>query len=146
MLEVLIEIKDRIDSAIVLITHDLGVVAGVADRVMVMYAGRQVELGTTDEIFYEPRHPYTLGLLAVVARASTTPATNRCCRSPGQPPSLIRRRRAARSTRAAAFARCPVCAQRGPELASSTGDAAPLGVPLRRDARGRHRRLAAGQG
>ena len=68
VLEVLIEIKDEIDSAIILITHDLGVVAGLADRVMVMYAGRQVEMGTTDEIFYEPRHPYTLGLLASLPR------------------------------------------------------------------------------
>src|SRR3712207_617978 len=53
VLEVLIGIKDEIDSAIMLITHDLGVVAGLADRVMVMYAGRQVELGTADEVFYD---------------------------------------------------------------------------------------------
>ena len=51
-----------------LITHDLGVVAGVADRVLVMYAGRQAELGTVDEIFYEPSHPYTKGLLASLPR------------------------------------------------------------------------------
>src|SRR6185295_6558881 len=64
VLEVLLAIKDEIDSAIWLITHDLGVVAGISDRVMVMYAGRQVELGSTDEIFYSPGHPYTRGLLA----------------------------------------------------------------------------------
>ena len=68
VLEVLIDIKDEIDSAIMLITHDLGVVAGLADQVMVMYAGRQVEIGTVDEIFYETRHPYTLGLLASLPR------------------------------------------------------------------------------
>ncbi len=57
VLEVLVEIKDKIDSAIMLITHDLGVVAGLSDQMMVMYAGSQVELGTTDEIFYEHGPP-----------------------------------------------------------------------------------------
>ena len=90
VLEVLIDIKDEIDSGIILITHDLGVVAGLADQVMVMYAGRQVEMGTVDEIFYESRHPYTLGLLASLPRLDDTgdeplvPIT-------GSPPSLIRR-------------------------------------------------------
>jgi len=88
VLEVLIDIKDEIDSAIILITHDLGVVAGLAHNVMVMYAGRQVEMGTTDEIFYESRHPYTLGLLASLPRLDDVgdeplvPIT-------GAPPSLI---------------------------------------------------------
>ncbi|HWA19864.1 MAG TPA: ABC transporter ATP-binding protein [Devosia sp.] len=50
-------------TSLVMITHDLGVVAGLADRMMVMYAGRAVETGTVDELFYDPRHPYTLGLL-----------------------------------------------------------------------------------
>ena len=68
VLEVLMRIKDEIDSAIMLITHDLGVVAGLADRVMVMYAGRTVEVGTAPELFYRARHPYTLGLLASLAR------------------------------------------------------------------------------
>ena len=63
VLEVLLNIKDEIDSAIMLITHDLGVVAGMSDQVMVMYAGKQAELGTADEVFYESSHPYTLGLL-----------------------------------------------------------------------------------
>ena len=63
VLEVLIGIKDEIDSAIILITHDLGVVAGLADQVMVMYAGRQVEMGTADEIFYESRTRTRSGLL-----------------------------------------------------------------------------------
>ena len=71
VLEVLERIQDRTRSSIILITHDLGVVAGVADRVLVMYAGRQVELGAVDELFYEPRHPYTAGPARVAARAST---------------------------------------------------------------------------
>ena len=50
----------------ILITHDLGLVAGIADRILVMYAGRVVEEGATDQIFYEPQHPYTLGLLGAV--------------------------------------------------------------------------------
>ena len=62
VLEVIERIQDRTRSSVVLITHDLGVVAGIADRVMVMYAGRQVELGSVDEIFYSPGHPYTRGL------------------------------------------------------------------------------------
>src|SRR4029077_12379244 len=68
VLEVLERIQDRTNSAIVLITHDLGVVAGVSDRVLVMYAGRPVETGVVDEIFYASRHPYTLGLLASLPR------------------------------------------------------------------------------
>jgi oligopeptide/dipeptide ABC transporter ATP-binding protein len=88
VLEVLMEIKDRINSAIILITHDLGVVAGGADRVMVMYAGRAVEVGTTDDVFYETRHPYTLGLLASLPRVDDT-GTERLVPIKGAPPSLI---------------------------------------------------------
>ena len=54
--------------ALILITHDLGVVAGIVDRVNVMYAGRIVETAPVDEIFRDPRHPYTLGLLASIPR------------------------------------------------------------------------------
>ena len=67
VLEVLLDIKDEIDSAIMLITHDLGVVAGMADRVMVMYAGRAVETGTADEIFYETRAPLHAGAAGLPA-------------------------------------------------------------------------------
>ena len=90
VLEVLERIQDRTSSSIVLITHDLGVVAGVADRVLVMYAGRRVEEGTVDEIFYEPRHPYTLGLLASLPRLDRSGANTRLYRIKGQPPSLLR--------------------------------------------------------
>jgi oligopeptide transport system ATP-binding protein len=63
MLELFKNLTNDFGTALVLITHDLGVVAGVADRMMVMYGGRAVEKGITDELFYDPRHPYTLGLL-----------------------------------------------------------------------------------
>ncbi len=88
VLEVLERIQDRTSSSILLITHDLGVVAGTADRVLVMYAGRQVELGTVDDIFYDPRHPYTRGLLASLPRIDGTREA-RLHRIEGQPPSLI---------------------------------------------------------
>jgi oligopeptide/dipeptide ABC transporter ATP-binding protein len=90
VLEVLERIQDRTNSAIVLITHDLGVVAGVADRVVVMYAGRPVETSVVDEIFYHPRHPYTIGLMASLPRLDAAGArTERLYRIKGQPPSLI---------------------------------------------------------
>ena len=63
MLDLFKTLTTDLGTALVLITHDLGVVAGVADRMMVMYGGRAVEKGTVDELFYDPRHPYTLGLL-----------------------------------------------------------------------------------
>ena len=62
------ELRDATGAAIVIVTHDLGVVADIADRVLVMYAGRVVEQGTLDELFYDPRHPYTWGLLGSIAR------------------------------------------------------------------------------
>src|SRR5437660_5290181 len=90
VLEVIERVQNRTNSAIVLITHDLGVVAGVADRVLVMYAGRQVATGNVDQIFYESRHPYTLGLLASLPRLDESGArVLRLHRIKGQPPSLI---------------------------------------------------------
>ncbi|MGH9247568.1 MAG: oligopeptide/dipeptide ABC transporter ATP-binding protein, partial [Acidimicrobiales bacterium] len=88
VLEVLVGIKDEIDSAIILITHDLGVVAGLAHRVMVMYAGRAAEEATTREVFYEPRHPYTLGLLASLPRTDDV-GDEPLVPIVGAPPSLI---------------------------------------------------------
>ena len=90
VLEVFERIQEQTNSAVILITHDLGVVAGMADRVLVMYAGRQAEVGTTDELFYEPRHPYTLGLLASLPRVDRGARGERLYRIKGQPPSLIR--------------------------------------------------------
>jgi oligopeptide/dipeptide ABC transporter ATP-binding protein len=74
--------------AVVLITHDLGVVAEVADRVVVMYAGQIVEDGTLDEIFYNPQHPYTWGLLGSLARLDQ-PRPERLPQIAGAPPSLL---------------------------------------------------------
>jgi len=87
ILEKLMEVKDAVDAAIVLITHDLGVVAGMAHRVMVMYAGRQVELGSTDQVFRTPRMPYTAGLLGSIPSLDSTEGRLRPI--PGAPPSLI---------------------------------------------------------
>lgn len=64
ILDLLRQLKDKINSSIMLITHDLGVIAEMADFVVVMYAGRVVERGTAEEVFHDPRHPYTVGLLA----------------------------------------------------------------------------------
>jgi oligopeptide/dipeptide ABC transporter ATP-binding protein len=90
VLEVLERIQARTNSAIMLITHDLGVVAGIVDRVIVMYAGRQVEFGTVEDTFYRPQHPYTEGLLASLPRLDRrADKTSRLHRIAGQPPSLI---------------------------------------------------------
>ena len=89
ILEVLKALRARTSAGIVLVTHDLGVVADIADRIAVMYAGRIVEQGTTDEIFYDPQHPYTWGLLGSITRVDR-PRPDRLPSIPGLPPSLIR--------------------------------------------------------
>jgi oligopeptide/dipeptide ABC transporter ATP-binding protein len=122
VLEVLLDIKDEIDSAIVLITHDLGVVAGVADNVMVMYAGRQAELGTTSEIFYESRHPYTLGLLASLPRLDDT-GNEPLVPIKGSPPSLINKPPGCPFHPRCRFARVPgLCNTEVPALRLVTGE------------------------
>ena len=87
ILDLLRDIQMKLGTATVLVSHDLGVVARVADRVAVMYAGRIVEIGTTEEIFYDPRHPYTWGLmrsLPAYAQRGEPLYT-----IPGMPPSLV---------------------------------------------------------
>ncbi len=81
-------LRQEFGMAVIMITHDLGVVAEVADRVMVMYAGRAVEAGTLDQVFYDPQHPYTWGLLGSLTRIDR-PRTQRLSQIAGQPPSLI---------------------------------------------------------
>jgi oligopeptide/dipeptide ABC transporter ATP-binding protein len=76
------------DSGVIFVTHDLGVVADIADRVLVMYGGRVVEQGTLDEIFYDPQHPYTWGLLGSITRMDREPP-HRLPSIPGMPPSLV---------------------------------------------------------
>ena len=68
ILDELRELRETSGTGIILVTHDLGVVADIADRVIVMYAGRVVEQGTLDELFYDPQHPYTWGLLGSITR------------------------------------------------------------------------------
>jgi oligopeptide/dipeptide ABC transporter ATP-binding protein len=90
ILELIKKLKSDFGSAVVLITHDLGVVADIADRILVMYAGRIVEEGDKEQIFYDPQHPYTWGLLGSIARLDR-PKPRRLTAIPGQPPSLINR-------------------------------------------------------
>jgi oligopeptide/dipeptide ABC transporter ATP-binding protein len=116
VLEVMERIQDRTSSSIMLITHDLGVVAGVADRVLVMYAGRVAEVAGVESVFYKPRHPYTQGLLGSLPRLDAREG-DRLARIVGQPPSLI-----ALPAWCAFHPRCPFaqvpgrCSEERPEL------------------------------
>jgi oligopeptide/dipeptide ABC transporter ATP-binding protein len=89
VLEVLKKARDETDAATILITHDLGLIAEMADRVIVMYAGKIVELGDVHTIFASPRHPYTVGLMDSLPRLTVDEEFLRPI--PGQPPSLINR-------------------------------------------------------
>jgi peptide/nickel transport system ATP-binding protein len=84
------ELREETGAAVILVTHDLGVVADIADRIAVMYAGRIVEQGTLDEIFYDPQHPYTWGLLGSITRVDK-PRPERLPAIAGLPPSLANR-------------------------------------------------------
>lgn len=86
ILELMRTLKRTKSNAMVLITHDLGVIAGLCDRVLVMYAGRIVEQGTVQDIFYNPQHPYTMGLLKSMPRLDVK--TDRLQTIAGQPPNL----------------------------------------------------------
>jgi peptide/nickel transport system ATP-binding protein len=88
ILDELKRLRDETDAGIILVTHDLGVVADIADRVIVMYAGRVVEQGTLDELFYDPLHPYTWGLLGSITRIDEA-LPPRLPAIPGLPPSLL---------------------------------------------------------
>lgn len=87
ILDLLKEIQTKLGTATILVSHDLGVVARCADRVAIMYAGKIVEIGTAEEVYYDPRHPYTWGLM------QSLPALNKGARElktiPGMPPTLI---------------------------------------------------------
>lgn len=86
MLELFKNLTDDFGTSLVLITHDLGVVAGIADRMMVMYGGRAVEFGSVDDLYYDPRHPYTFGLLHSTTHVENT--GERLAPIKGLPPSL----------------------------------------------------------
>jgi peptide/nickel transport system ATP-binding protein len=81
-------LREQAGAGIILVTHDLGVVAEIADRVLVMYGGRVVEQGTLDQIFYDPQHPYTWGLLGSITRVDRD-RSQRLVAIPGAPPSLL---------------------------------------------------------
>ncbi|MFJ5769212.1 ABC transporter ATP-binding protein [Psychrobacillus sp. NPDC093180] len=87
ILELMKDLQKKINTSIIFITHDLGVVANVADRVAVMYGGKIVEIGTVDEIFYNPQHPYTWGLLSSMPSLDT--AEEKLYAIPGTPPDLL---------------------------------------------------------
>jgi oligopeptide/dipeptide ABC transporter ATP-binding protein len=114
VLEALRVAQRETGAAMVLITHDLGVVAGQADRVLVMYAGKPVELGTVDDIYYSPRMPYTLGLLGSLPRLDANRA-QRLTPIQGAPPSLL-----SLPPGCPFMPRCPmaeeVCAEQEPDL------------------------------
>jgi peptide/nickel transport system ATP-binding protein len=120
ILELIKNLKAEFGSAVVLITHDLGVVADIADRILVMYAGRIVEEGDKEQIFYDPQHPYTWGLLGSIARLDR-PKVRRLTAIAGQPPSLINRPQGCNFR-----PRCPQafdrCREEDPVLTVKVGD------------------------
>jgi oligopeptide transport system ATP-binding protein len=113
IIDLLRDIQKKTDTSIILITHDLGVVAEMAHKVIVMYAGKVVERGTLHDIFYNPKHPYTWGLLRSVPRLDND-ANSELSSIPGTPPDLF-----APPTGCAFAARCPyamkVCKEIDPE-------------------------------
>jgi oligopeptide transport system ATP-binding protein len=89
ILELIARLRRDLNTAVILITHDLGVVAGVTDRILVMYAGHIAERAPTEELFADPRHPYTLGLLGAVPRLDAVRGSE-LVTIPGSPPDLLR--------------------------------------------------------
>jgi peptide/nickel transport system ATP-binding protein len=107
ILQVLRDLRDRLGTSILFITHDLGVIADVADRVVVMYAGRVVEAGPVDDLFAQPRHRYTAGLMAASPQPGRHAGTDRLDEIPGLVPVL------SEQPDACTFAdRCPVADDR----------------------------------
>jgi peptide/nickel transport system ATP-binding protein len=88
ILDLMRDIRRRLGTAIVLITHNLGVVADIADRVLVMYAGRKVEEASVHELFAHPQHPYTIGLLGAIPRPGRAEGNGRLREIPGRVPTL----------------------------------------------------------
>jgi peptide/nickel transport system ATP-binding protein len=117
IMEALDAARAETGAAMVLITHDLGVIAGQADRVMVMYAGKLVESGTAEDVFYTPRMPYTLGLLGSLPRLDRP--SERLTPIPGAPPSLVNMPPGCPFTPRCPLAR-PVCDGEEPELTATT--------------------------
>jgi oligopeptide transport system ATP-binding protein len=120
IIDLLRDIQKKTDTSIIIITHDLGVVAEVAHRVLVMYAGKVVEQGPLNEIFYNPKHPYTWGLLRSVPRLDSD-RDSELESIPGTPPDLF-----APPVGCAFAARCPyamqICKEQDPEHFDVTSD------------------------
>ena len=119
ILELMEEIQERTKSAIIMITHDLGVVADMADNVMVMYAGRAVEYGTADDVFYRPSHPYTWGLIESLPRHDVD-EKGTLCPIKGQPPSLINLPTGCAFRPRCAYAQ-DICSEKSPPLVELDG-------------------------
>ncbi|MFL5191793.1 MAG: ABC transporter ATP-binding protein [Microvirga sp.] len=118
ILRVLLDVRDRFGMAIMLITHDLGVVAGVADRVVVMYAGQKIEEADVHTIYGNPKHPYTWGLLGSTTRVDR-PRLEQLTQIPGAPPSLLAPPAACRFAPRCAYVQ-PLCRREYPELRPAT--------------------------
>ena len=88
ILELMQDLRKKLGMSIIMITHDLGVVAGICDKVLVMYAGRTMEYGNARDVFYQPVHPYSIGLLNAVPRLDAEGET--MLTIPGNPPNLLR--------------------------------------------------------
>jgi peptide/nickel transport system ATP-binding protein len=123
ILELMNRLQTEYGSAIIMITHDLGVIAEIADEVVVMYAARVAEKGTVDQLFKRPHHPYTWGLLGSLPRLDTD--TERLVQIQGQPPSLLNPPKGCRFN-----PRCPyvmsICKQEEPELRPVSSEASHL--------------------
>ncbi len=119
ILRVLLDVRERFGMAIVLITHDLGVVAGIADRVMVMYAGKRIEQADVHTLYGNPKHPYTWGLLGSTTRVDR-PRLEQLTQIPGAPPSLLAPPPACRFAPRCAWVQS-VCRSQYPELRAATG-------------------------
>jgi peptide/nickel transport system ATP-binding protein len=119
ILELMNRLQREFGSAIIMITHDLGVIAEIADEVVVMYAARVAEKGTVDQLFKRPHHPYTWGLLGSLPRLDAD--TDRLVQIQGQPPSLLNPPRGCRFN-----PRCPyvmsICKQEEPQLRPISGE------------------------
>jgi peptide/nickel transport system ATP-binding protein len=120
ILKLLLELKGRTRAAVILITHDLGVVAETCQRVIVMYAGRKIEEAPVDALFERPAHPYTRGLMAATPRRGLADAAKRLAEIPGLVPSLRE------PLAGCAFApRCPLADDRCRREAPALGEVAP---------------------
>jgi oligopeptide transport system ATP-binding protein len=120
ILELMQDIQKRTNSAIIMITHDLGVIADMADQVLVMYAGRPVEFGMVGEIFARPLHPYTWGLMDSLPKAALAEEKIPLTPIPGSPPSLIDLPAGCPFHPRCAYAK-EICAREVPELQTIEG-------------------------